>query len=53
LPVKKITQALSIDKKVRKGKVQFVLPEKIGKVVIRDNVSLKIVRQVLKEMGCK
>ncbi|MFC1540790.1 3-dehydroquinate synthase [Candidatus Margulisiibacteriota bacterium] len=53
LPVKKIAQGLAIDKKVRKGRVQFVLPEKIGKVVIRDNVSLKVVRQVLKEMGCK
>jgi 3-dehydroquinate synthase len=53
LPVKKIVEALAIDKKVRRGRVQFVLPERIGKVVIRDNVSLKIARQVLKDMGCR
>ena len=53
LPSKKITRSLAIDKKVRGGKVQFVLPERIGKVVIKDNVPLKIVRQVLREMGCQ
>ncbi len=53
LPAKKIIKALSVDKKVRAGKVQFVLPEKIGKVVIRDNVSLNSVKAVLMEMGCK
>ncbi|MFH1684442.1 MAG: 3-dehydroquinate synthase [Candidatus Margulisiibacteriota bacterium] len=53
LPAKKILNDLKIDKKVRAGKVQFVLPEKIGKVVIRNNVSLKIVKSVLAELGCK
>jgi 3-dehydroquinate synthase len=52
LPSKKIIQALAIDKKVRVGKVQFVLPEKIGKVVIKNNVPLKIAKQVLREIGC-
>ena len=45
--------SLAIDKKVRAGKVQFVLPERIGRVAIKDNVALKIARQVLKEMGCQ
>jgi len=53
LPAKKILKALAIDKKVRKGKVQFVLPERLGKVVIKNNVPLKDVRQILKEMGCR
>lgn len=53
LPSKKIIQSLAIDKKVRAGKVQFVLPERIGRVAIKDNVALKIARQVLKEMGCR
>jgi len=53
LPANKIIKALSIDKKVRSGKIQFVLPEKIGKVVIRDNVSLNSVKAILMEMGCK
>ncbi|KPJ64445.1 hypothetical protein AMJ44_12825 [candidate division WOR-1 bacterium DG_54_3] len=53
LPSQKILEALAIDKKVRAGKVQFVLPERIGKVVVKDNVPLKIVRQILKEIGCR
>lgn len=53
IPVKRVVKSLSIDKKVRKGKVQFVLPVKIGKVEIRDNVRLKAVREVLREAGCK
>jgi 3-dehydroquinate synthase len=53
LPSKRIIQSLAIDKKVRAGKVQFVLPERIGRVAIKDNVALKIARQVLKEMGCR
>lgn len=53
LPAKRIIKALQIDKKVRAGKVQFVLPEKIGKVVIKNNVSLRTVKSVLTELGCK
>lgn len=53
LPSKKIIKVLKIDKKVRAGKVQFVIPERIGRVIIKNNVSLKDVRQVLREMGCK
>ncbi|MBN2057714.1 MAG: 3-dehydroquinate synthase [Candidatus Saganbacteria bacterium] len=53
LPAAKIVNALGIDKKVRGGKVLFVLPESIGKVVIRDNVSPRALASVLREMGCK
>ncbi|MBU0671843.1 MAG: 3-dehydroquinate synthase [Candidatus Margulisbacteria bacterium] len=53
LSAKKIINALQIDKKVREGKVQFVLPEKIGKVVIRNNLALKTINSVLAEMGCQ
>jgi 3-dehydroquinate synthase len=49
----RITKALAIDKKVRAGKIKFVLPEKIGKVVIHDDVSLNTVEGVLLGMGCK
>lgn len=50
---KRVGRALMIDKKVRKEKVNFVLPEKIGKVVIRDNVSMKVVEQACKDINCK
>jgi 3-dehydroquinate synthase len=53
LPSKKILEVLAIDKKVRAGKVQFVLPEKIGKVVIKGDVPLKTVKKVLGEIGCR
>jgi len=53
LRVKRIIKSLSVDKKIRKGRVQFVLPTRIGKVEIRNNVSLKTVRKVLKEVGSK
>ena len=53
LPAKKIIDALGIDKKVRAGRINFVLPEKLGKVAIRDNVALDTVKQVLSEMGGK
>jgi len=49
----RVIRALSVDKKVRKEKIHFVLPEKIGRVVIRDNVSLKVVGQALKDINCK
>lgn len=53
LRAKRVIEGLSVDKKVRTGRVQFVLPTKIGKVEIRNDVSVKTVRQVLKEAGCK
>jgi len=36
-----------LDKKVRAGKVRFVLPERIGKVVVRNDVPEDIVRNVI------
>ena len=53
LPARKLIQALSIDKKVRGGKVQFVLPERLGKVVVTDKVPVKAINEVLKELGAK
>ncbi|MBN3033572.1 MAG: 3-dehydroquinate synthase [Candidatus Saganbacteria bacterium] len=53
LPAKKIVDALAIDKKVIGGRVNFVLPERLGKVVIRDDVPLTLVKNVLNEMGAK
>jgi 3-dehydroquinate synthase len=53
LPASRIIDALAIDKKVIGGKVNFVLPEKLGKVVIKDDVSLTLVKNVLVDMGAK
>lgn len=43
-----VIRILSHDKKVRDGKVRFVLPERIGKAVVRDDVDPGIIRSVLK-----
>ncbi|MFB0527773.1 MAG: 3-dehydroquinate synthase [bacterium] len=46
LSVDDIIKVLSLDKKVRAGKVRFVLPETIGRVVVRNDVPEDIVRNV-------
>lgn len=44
VPVDRIFDKLFSDKKVRKGKIRFVLPEKIGHVVTRNDVSEALIR---------
>jgi 3-dehydroquinate synthase len=51
LTVRQVVRALGIDKKVKGGKIQFVLPERIGKVCISSDVPVKLVKQVLTELG--
>ncbi|OGC32341.1 3-dehydroquinate synthase [candidate division WOR-1 bacterium RIFOXYB2_FULL_48_7] len=53
LSAKKLISAMEIDKKATTGRLRFVLPEKIGKVIIRDDVPLKTVRQALEEIGAR
>ncbi len=43
-----VIRILAHDKKVRDGKVRFVLPQRIGKVVIRDDVDPEVIRWVFK-----
>lgn len=51
LKVKDIMLALKLDKKVKSGKVRFVLPIKVGQVTIKDNVPEAKVVSVLKNLG--
>jgi len=46
-------KALQLDKKTRSGKVRFVLPKKIGQVVVRENVPDQVILSALKGLGCK
>ena len=48
LAIEDILEALKSDKKVKSGKVRFVLPETIGKATITDEVSPDIVSEVVK-----
>ena len=45
-----VLACLQGDKKVRQGKVRFVLPIAIGQVVIRDDIDPELIRQVLVEL---
>ncbi|MEH2392086.1 MAG: 3-dehydroquinate synthase [Nostoc sp.] len=50
LDIEEIIQTLQLDKKVKAGKVRFVLPTEIGVVTVTDEVPSDIIRQVLQEM---
>ncbi|WP_315790421.1 3-dehydroquinate synthase [Fischerella sp. JS2] len=50
LDIEAIIEALQIDKKVKSGKVRFVLPTEIGAVTLTDQVPADIIRQVLARM---
>ncbi len=43
-----VIRILAHDKKVKDGKVRFVLPERIGKVVIRDDVDPEMIRLIFR-----
>ena len=47
LDVERILETLKNDKKVKEGKVRFILPNQIGKVTMTDQVSADIIRRVL------
>ncbi|MEH2152105.1 3-dehydroquinate synthase [Nostoc sp.] len=48
--IEAIIEALQLDKKVKAGKVRFVLPTEIGVVTVTDEVPSDIIRQVLRGM---
>src|SRR5688572_4470800 len=50
LDVDEVVDAMSFDKKVKSGKLRFVLPDRIGHVVIRDDVPLEFVRRAVESI---
>ncbi|OUL35064.1 3-dehydroquinate synthase [Nostoc sp. 106C] len=48
--IEAIVKALQLDKKVKAGKVRFVLPTQIGVVTVTDEVPADTIRQVLQGM---
>ncbi|MGQ4649465.1 3-dehydroquinate synthase [Lyngbya aestuarii] len=50
LDIEAIIDALQTDKKVKDGKVRFVLPTQIGEVTVTDQVPADVIRQVLQQM---
>jgi 3-dehydroquinate synthase len=53
LPVPDIVAALGRDKKVKAGRVVFVLPRAIGRVTLHDDVTRPEVRRALKAMAAR
>lgn len=51
LNIENIVDSLQLDKKVKAGKVRFVLPTQIGVVTITDQVPAETIRQVLVKMS--
>ncbi|MDF2388834.1 3-dehydroquinate synthase [Nostoc ellipsosporum NOK] len=48
--IEAIIEALQLDKKVKAGKVRFILPTQIGVVTITDDVPSETIREVLQAM---
>ena len=53
LDIAEIIAALQLDKKVKAGKVRFILPTEIGKVIITSEVPSEVIRGVLEKMSNK
>ncbi|MCG8362126.1 MAG: 3-dehydroquinate synthase, partial [Pseudanabaenales cyanobacterium] len=47
LDIEAILEALTADKKVKAGKVRFVLPTRIGQATVTDQVASEVIRRVL------
>jgi len=50
LGTKEVVDAMMFDKKVKAGKVRFILPDRIGHVVIRDDVPVEAVTRAVESL---
>jgi 3-dehydroquinate synthase len=50
LDAKHLADMMIFDKKVKGGRVRFILPDKIGHVIIRDDVPMDVVVEALKSL---
>jgi 3-dehydroquinate synthase len=50
LDVDQVVNAMWFDKKVASGKIRFVLPERIGAVIIRDDVPRELIRAAVESL---
>ncbi len=53
LRTKAIVSATARDKKKKAGKLRFVLPVKIGRVIVREDIALTEIQKVIQEAGGK
>jgi 3-dehydroquinate synthase len=50
LPTDNLIRLMGFDKKVAAGKIRFILPDRIGHVVIRDDVADEVVRKAIESL---
>jgi len=50
LDVSRVMATMAFDKKVKTGRLRFVLPDRIGHVVIRDDVPAEVVREAVESL---
>lgn len=50
LNVDQVVEAMAFDKKVKSGRLRFVLPSPIGQAVIRDDVPVELVKQAVQSL---
>ena len=50
LDIDEVINAMAYDKKIASGKLRFILPDRIGHVVIRDDVPIELVRSALENV---
>jgi 3-dehydroquinate synthase len=50
LPTAEVVDSMGFDKKVRGGKIRFILSDRIGHVVIRDDVPPEVVREAVESL---
>ena len=50
LKVKEVLEALKNDKKVKSGKIRFILPTKIGSVKITDKISSEVIKESIMQL---
>ena len=50
LRVDNILENLKLDKKIKSGKIRFILPQKIGKVKVYNDIPSKVIVNILKSM---
>ncbi|HEV8604041.1 MAG TPA: 3-dehydroquinate synthase [Tepidisphaeraceae bacterium] len=51
LPLDELLHAMLFDKKIKSGKIRFILPDRIGHVVIRDDIPENLVRKALESIA--
>lgn len=50
LPAKDVVEAMTTDKKVSRGRVRFILPDRIGHVIIRDDIANEMVIRAVESL---